>query len=234
MDKITVLIIDAPALLTTEVRHALSQQPDFRVVDCNPVDDLLVAIEVNLPDIVLLGSDLATLSGLELGKKITCFFPNSKVMMLSPNPNDEELFEVIKTASVAYLNKNIAADELVRTIRRAYSGEYPINNSLIARTSVAKYVLNQFQDIASMVKATDHLIAPLNTLEKEILTCAAGGITERRIALTLKTSEQVIKNHISAILRKLITYDRVCGVTLSMQNTPLSVEQTNKDKVAAF
>ncbi len=234
MDKITVLIIDTQALLTTGVRQALSQQPDFRVLDCNPVDDLLVVIEANLPDVVLLGSDLATLSGLELGKKITRFFPNSKVIILSPNPNDEELFEVIKTAAVAYLSKNIATDELIRTIRRAYSGEYPINNSLIARTSVAKYVLNQFQEIASMVKATDRSVAPLNTMEKEILTCAAGGITERRIALTLKTSEQVVENHISAILRKLITYDRACAAALAMQNDSLPVERTHKDKVAAF
>ena len=234
MDKITVLIIDAQALLTTEVRQALSQQPDFRVLDCNKPDDLLVVIDANLPDVILLGPDIATLSGLELSKKITRFFPNSKVIMLSPDPNDEELFEVIKTASVAYLYKNIATEELIRTIRRAYSGEYPINKSLIARTTVASLVLKQFQEIASMVKAADRSVAPLTTLEKGILTCATGGITERRIALTLKTSEQVVENHISAILRKIITYDRACAAASSMQNDSPPVERTYNDKLAAF
>lgn len=234
MDKITVLIIDVQVLLTAEARQALSQQPDFKILECNPVDDLLAIIEANLPDVVLLGSDFTTLSGLELSKKITRFFPNSKVIMLSPNPNDEELFEVIKTAAVAYLNKLTSTEELIRTIRRAYSGEYPINNLLIASTSIARYVLRQFQDIASMVKAADRSAAHLTTLEKEILTCAASGITERRIALTLKTNEQVIENHISSILRKLISYDRACVTALSMQNNSLPVERTHKDKVTTF
>jgi hypothetical protein len=39
--------------------------------------------------------------------------------MLSPNFNDEELFEVIKTGAVAYLNKNTTTEELISVIRQS-------------------------------------------------------------------------------------------------------------------
>ena len=94
MDKVTVMIIDEQAFFRAGVRQALSQQADLEILECDPSQDPLGIIEANLPGIALLGSDLATLSGLELGRKIARYYPNTKVIMLSPNPNDEELFEV--------------------------------------------------------------------------------------------------------------------------------------------
>ena len=112
MDKTRVMTIDEEAFLRTGVCQALSQQSDLETLDCDLTQDPLGLIEANLPDVVILGSDLATLSGLELGRKIAQYYANIKVIMLNPDPNDEGLFEVIKTAPVACLSKNITADEL--------------------------------------------------------------------------------------------------------------------------
>ena len=218
MNKITVMIIDEQAFFRAGVRQALSQQSDFKILDCDPSQDLLGIIEANLPDITLLGSDLATLSGLELGRKITRYYPNTKVIMLSPNPNDEELFEIIKTAAVACLNKNATNEELVGTIRRAYRGEYPINESLITRPQVARHVLKQFQDMSSMGATIETIVAPLTHRETQILNYVADGNTNKQIAHILGISEQTIKSHVSAILRKLNANDRAHAVALAMRS----------------
>lgn len=217
MDKITVMIVDEQELFRTGVRQALSQQPDFEIIDCDPTQGPLELIEAHLPDVALLGSDLATLSGLELGRNITRLYPNTKVIMLSPNPNDEELFEIIKTAAVACLNKKATAEELVSTIRRARNGEYPINESL-TRPTVAKHVLKQFQDIASIGKAMEAVAAPLTQRETQILNYIAQGNSNKQIAYILNISEQTIKNHVSSILRKLNANDRAHAVALAMRN----------------
>ncbi len=232
MDKITVLIIDEQTFFRTGLRQALSQQPDFKILDCDPAQDPLGIIEANLPDVVLLGSDLAALSGLELGRKIARYYPNTKVVMLSPDPNDEELFEVIKSAAVACLNKNIAAEELGSTIRRAYRGEYPINDSLVARPVVARHVLKQFQDIASMGKAMERISAPLTNRETQILNHVADGNTNKQIAHLLGISEQTIKSHVSAVLRKINANDRAHAVALAMRNGWISVERKHESMVA--
>ncbi len=224
MDKITVLIIDEQEFFRAGVRQVLSQQADFKVMDCDPTQKPLELIEANLPDVALLGSDLATLSGLELGRKIARLYPNTKVIMLSPNPNDEELFEVIKTAAVACLNKKASAEELVNTIRRAKNGEYPINESL-TRPTVAKHVLKQFQDIASIGKAMEAVAAPLTNREAQILNYIAQGNSNKQIAYILDISEQTIKNHVSSILRKLNANDRAHAVALAMRDGWLSIEE---------
>jgi two-component system response regulator DegU len=222
-NKIVVMIIDEEAFFRAGVRQALAQQPDFEILDCDPSDGPLEMIDANLPNIALLGSALGAHSGLELGRKIARFYPNTKVIMLSPNPDDEELFEVIKTAAVACLNRNTAAEELANTIRLASQGEYPINESLMTRPKVAQRVLKQFEDISSMGKAIETVIAPLTRRETQILNYVAEGNTNKQIADILGISEQTIKSHVSAILRKLNANDRAHAVALAIRNGWISV-----------
>ncbi|HUW45843.1 MAG TPA: response regulator transcription factor [Dehalococcoidia bacterium] len=221
MNKIKVMVIDEQAFFRAGVRQMLSQQPDLEVLECDPTQNALELIEANLPDVALIGSDLASLSGIELGRKIAQYYPNTKVVVLSPDPDDEELFEVIKTAAVACLSKKATADELASTIRRARKGEYPINESLMTRPRVAKQVLNQFR---GMGRTMEGLVAPLTNRETQILTYVAEGNSNKEIARILEISEQTIKNHVSAILRKLNANDRAHAVALALHSGWISPE----------
>jgi len=227
MDKTTVMIIDEETFFRAGVRQVLSQQPDFNILDCDPSDGPLDMIEANLPNIALLGSALGAHSGLELGRKIARYYPNTKVIMLSPNPDDEELFEVIKTAAVACLNRNTDSEDLISTIRRASHGEYPINDSVMTRPKIAQRVLKQFEDISSIGKEMETVIAPLTRRETQILNHIAEGNTNKQIADLLGISEQTIKSHVSAILRKLNANDRAHAVALAMRKGWISIEREN-------
>jgi two-component system response regulator DegU len=224
VNKITIMIIDKQAFFRAGMRQALSQQSDFKILDCDLDQEPLELIEADSPDAVLLDIDFPTLSGLELSRKIARRYPNTRVVMLSPNHNDEELFEVIKTGAVAYLNKNTTVEELVSIIRRACGGEYPINDSLVARPKVAEHVLKQFQDIVSMGKTMETLTAPLTHREAQILNYVAEGNSNKQIARILEISEQTIKNHVSSILRKLNANDRAHAVALAIRNGWISAE----------
>jgi DNA-binding NarL/FixJ family response regulator len=205
MDKIKVMVIDEQAFFRAGVRQTLSQQSDLEVLECDPTQNALELIEDNLPDVVLLGSDLTSLSGIDLSRKIAQYFPNTKVIVLSPDPNDEELFEVIKTAAVACLSKSATARK----------GEYPINESLLTRPKVAKHVLNQFR---GLTRTMEGVAAPLTNRETQILTYIAEGNSNKEVARILSISEQTIKNHVSAILRKLNANDRAHAVALALRS----------------
>jgi len=221
MDKIKVIIIDEQALFRAGVSQALSAQSDLEILECDPTQNPLELIEASLPDVALLGSDLASRSGIELGRKISQYYPNTKVIVLSPDPNDEELFEVIKTAAAGCLSKKANAAELASTIRRAHSGEYPINESLMTRPRVARHVLDQFR---GLTKPMEGVAAPLTKRETEILTYVAEGNSNKEIAHILSISEQTIKNHVSAILRKLNANDRAHAVALALHSGWISPE----------
>ena len=222
--KTKVMIIDEQAFFRAGVRQALSQQGDIEVIECEPSKDTISVIEANLPDVTLLGSDLATYSGLELGRKIARNFPNTRVIILSPDPNDEELFEIIRSAAVACLSKNTPPEELVDTIKRASHGEYPINETVMNRPVIAKHVLQQFQDMAMLGEKMDAVVAPLTQRERQILNYIADGNTNKQIAHILEISEQTIKNHVSAILRKLNANDRAHAVVLAIKKGWIVVE----------
>ena len=225
MNGTTVMIIDKQMFFREGMRQALSQQSDFKIIGCDPSDGPLELIETNSPEIVLLDIDFPAHSGLELGKNIVRRYPNTKVIMLSPNPSDDELFEVIKTGAVAYLSKNTTTEELVSVIGRSCRGEYPINESLIARPGVAEHVLKQFQDIVSIGKIMENIAAPLTYRETQILNYIAGGNSNKQIAYILEISEQTIKNHVSSILRKLNANDRAHAVALAMRNGWIPAEE---------
>lgn len=218
MAKTKVMIIDEQPFFRAGVRQALTSQGNFEISECNPDEDTLITIEAQSPDIVLLGSDLATHSGLELGKKIARNFPNTKVIILSPDPNDEELFNVIRSAAVACLKKNASPEELLDTINKAARGEYPINETFLSRPQIAQQVLKQFEDMSSIGSHAESVVAPLTKREQQILKYISDGNTNKQIANTLSISEQTIKNHVSAILRKLNANDRAHAVVLAIRN----------------
>jgi DNA-binding NarL/FixJ family response regulator len=220
------MIIDEQPYFRAGVKQTLLQEKDFEVFEAEPGHDILTIVENKMPDIVLLGSDLAAHKGLELGGRIARNFPSTRVVILSPNTSDEELFNVIKSSAVACLAKNATPVELVGIIRRASRGEYPINDTVMNRPLVARHVLREFQDVSSL---GDNIVVPLTQRERQILTYVADGNTNKQIASILDISEQTIKNHVSAILRKLNANDRAHAVVLAIRRGWISLGETKAE-----
>ena len=235
MRKTIVMIIDREPFFRAGLRQALSQQDVLEVLECDPEEGKAATekIAASSPDVALVDIGYPTLMGLDLGKKIARSFPATKVVMLSANPNDddEELFEVIKSGAVAYLrSKDCTPTKLMEIIKKASHGEYPINDSVSSRPKVAWRVLRQFQDIAAIGMTIEDITTPLTSKEVQILNYIAEGNTNKRIASILGISEQTIKNHVSAILRKLNANDRAHAVFLALRNGWISIEVDNNGK----
>ncbi len=225
MNKITVGVIDRSELFKAGVLQKLSAQRDFRLLDCDPDSEPLHFIYANSVDIVLLDMDSPISGGLTLGRAITQHYPNTRVIIISSYFREEELFEALKTGAVAYIDKRISTEDLVNVIRRTSLGEYPINDSVSANPAVADRVIRQFQEIALMGLVKENIAAPLTHREIEILGCIANGGANKQVARALGISEQTIKNHVSAILRKLNANDRAHAVALAIRNRWVAVDE---------
>ena len=62
------------------------------------------------------------------------------------------------------------------------------------------------------------IVAPLTQRETQILNYVADGNTNKQIAQILGISEQTIKTHVSAILRKLNANDRAHAAVLAVRH----------------
>ncbi len=227
MEKITVFIVDKQTLYRQGIRQALSASEDINVVgESSPNAEAVSLIEAFMPNVVLLDVDLPLLRGLDLGRQITTRCPNVSVIALTSSPDDEQLFQAVRTGVVAYLTKDIAAEELGHAVRRIHKGERPINDSLLSRPRVAEQVLRQFQDLTLMGKAMETLATPLTPRETETLRYVAEGYSNKQIAHVLGISEQTIKNHVTSILNKLDANDRTHAVVLALRQGWIDIGET--------
>jgi DNA-binding NarL/FixJ family response regulator len=217
MSTTKVVIIDKQPLFRAGVKQAFAEQVDFKIVEASPDDNLSIIIEEDLPDVILLDIDTPSLSGLKIGKSLIQRYPAIRLVIMTSEINNDELFEVIRIGAAAYLDKKSNIKELEGVIRRVARGEYPINDSLLATPTVAEHVLKQFQEMVSMGMSVESVTAPLTSRETQILRYVADGNSNKKIAQILDISEQTIKNHVSSILRKLNANDRAHAVVLAIR-----------------
>lgn len=217
MSKIQVLIVSQQSLFQQGIEHSLSAMKDMEVSGLSEVNDqVLPAIDTMPPDVALVDIDGLSDSGLALARRIKQRSPNIGVIVLASNQNDAQLFQVLKAQAVAYLSKEITAEQLADIIRRVSRGEHPINESLTTRPKVAEQVLHQFQEL-SWRSETEGFISPLTPRETEILNYIAQGYLNKQIAAELGISEQTIKNHVTSILRKLNANARTEAVVVAIK-----------------
>jgi DNA-binding NarL/FixJ family response regulator len=225
MGTTKVVIIDKQSLFRVGVIQAFIELPDLKIVEANPDDNVLMIIEAELPDVILLDIDAPSLNGLKMGKSLIQRYPAVRLIVMTSEINNDELFEAIRIGAAAYLDKKSTTQELEGIIRRVSRGEYPINDSLLATPTVAEHVLKQFQEMVSMGMSVESVTAPLTNRETEILRYVADGNSNKKIAQILDISEQTIKNHVSSILRKLNANDRAHAVVLAIRRGWISVNE---------
>ena len=229
MEKITVFIVDRQTLYRQGVRQALSAEESIDVVgDCAVGTEALALVEAFAPNVVLLDVDLPLLRGLDLARQITQRCPGAALVALTSSPDDDQLFQAIRSGAAAYLSKEISAEALASAIKRIKAGERPINETLLGRPRAAEQVLRQFQDLSLMGKAMETLATPLTPRETETLKYVAEGYSNKQIAHVLGISEQTIKNHITSILDKLDANDRTHAVVLALRQGWIDIGETMK------
>jgi two-component system response regulator DegU len=215
--KIQVFVISQQSLFLQAVEQTLADTEDILLLGSTGAnDEVLRAIDNLPPDVALLDLDGSQEVGLELTRKLKQRSPNIGVIVLTSNPDDNQLFLVLKAQAVAYLSKEVTGQQLISIIRRVAHGEHPINESLTARPKLAEHVLQQFQEL-SLQRETEAFISPLTPREIEILRYIAQGFLNKQIAAELGISEQTIKNHVTSILRKLNANARTEAVVVAIK-----------------
>jgi two-component system, NarL family, response regulator DegU len=224
MNRTQVLIISQQFLFRQGIEHAFTGIGDIAL--CGIIDitnDVLSTIDSLAPDVVLVDIDGANDNRLTLVKKIKQRSPNIAVIILSSNPSDDQLFQVLKAQAAAYLSKEVAPEQLFEVVRRVANGEHPINESLTTRPKVAEQVLHQFQELSRRSEA-EEIISPLTPREMEILNQMGQGHLNKQIANELGISEQTIKNHVTSILRKLNVNARTEAVVVAIKQGLITLD----------
>ena len=121
--KIRILIADDHPLIRKTVRAVLEEDPRFEV--CGEAINGAAAIEETgrlKPDVVVLNVVMPVLNGLEAARFIKYRVPETVIVILSSDADEEFVKQAKKAGAQAYVSKSRAGDALISAIEAALPG----------------------------------------------------------------------------------------------------------------
>lgn len=202
---IRILLVDDHTLFRSGIRLLLQRHPDIDVVGeaVDGLDGVKRALQLR-PDVVLMDLNMPGLSGLEAMQLIVQDLPETAVLMLSVSEEADDLTTALHNGARGYLLKNIEADYLVQSIKRAAAGEPVISESMTAKL-VMQLRAGASSPVGSAAEPTDKLTAR----ERATMVCIARGQSNKEIARSLEVAESTVKIHVQNLLKKLQLSSRV-------------------------
>ena len=209
--SIKILLVDDHTLFRSGIKALLSRQNDFEIVAeaADGLSGIKLAAQLS-PDIVLLDLDMPVMNGREALAQILNANPQQTVVMLTVSEDSDDLTECMRIGARGFLLKNINADFLLDSIRKAVDGDSVFSPEMTARL---------VQSLISPVSPTqNHNLECLTPRELEILGYLAAGHSNKIIARQLLLAESTIKVHVQNILRKLKLSSRVQAAVYAVQH----------------
>lgn len=205
--RIRLLVVDDHFFVRMGLAGSLNAEADLQVVA--EADNGLQAIQQfreHRPDVVLLDGRLPDLSGAQTLVKLRQEFPTARVLMLSIDEGEEDIYRAMQAGAAGYLPKATQLQELLKAIRAIHAGEHYLPPALAARL------------------AERGPGASLTAREFEVLELVSKGLSNREIAATLGCSETTAKWHLKNVMQKLDVTDRTEATRAAVERGILHVE----------
>jgi two-component system, NarL family, response regulator LiaR len=157
------------------------------------------------PDVVLMDIAMPDMDGVDATRAICQKYPFVKVIALTSFKQGDLVKKALEAGAIAYLLKNVSADNLVQAIRAAHAGRATLSP----------------EAAQALVERTNQPATPglnLTGREWDVLTLMVEGLENSQIARKLGVSPYTIKSHVSNVLFKLNVSSRTEAVTLALRN----------------
>lgn len=198
---IRVLIADDHALVRSGLRALLDRTPDIRVVaEAGDGREALALIADLQPDVVLMDVTMEGLNGLEATLRAVQDHRDVRVVVLSMHKSEEYVVHALQAGASGYLMKDVAASELVVSIRTVMRGETYLSPEASQR--VAEYQ-ERFGASAFQGAPDGPARHQLTPREREVLQLIAEGHTMQEIARTLSISPKTVESHRYRLMDRL-------------------------------
>ncbi|ENT0350350.1 response regulator transcription factor [Neisseria gonorrhoeae] len=216
---IKIILIDDHTLFRSGIKALLSRQHGFEVIG-EAADGLsgIKMISRLQPDVVLLDLDMPGMNGREALSQIISINPQQEVIMLTVSEDSDDLTECMRIGARGYLLKNINADFLLESMRKAAEGD-----NVFSPEMTAKLVKSL---ISPQPAQRTQALSSLTPRELEILGYLAAGHSNKIIARHLDLAESTVKVHVQNLLRKLNLSSRVQAAVYAIRhNVPQPVPE---------
>lgn len=216
-----VLIVDDHPLFRQGLRRLIEEEAGLRVVaEASTGYRAMQEAYLHRPALALVDVQLPGVTGLNVVRALKEECPRMPAIVLSTEREDDLILAAVQAGAAAFVTKDVAPELLLDTIRRVLRGERPIDVLIVSRPALARRLLLELRAVVPGDRVSAPLapgLLPLSPREMEVLDCVAQGLSNKEIANTLYITEQTVKNHITAVYKKLQVKDRVQALTCAVR-----------------
>jgi len=198
--KLSCLVVDEHPVVRRGVRALLEQGfQEVELLDAPSAEAAIDGAGDLKPDVVLIdpkkgAGDTETML-LELSRRL-----ESPVVVFTADGGARQLSEALKAGVKGYVRKDSPAEDLIRAIRAAISGDFYIDPALSSAI-----VLEEGE-------------RTLTARQREILQMLADGMQTDAVAKQLGLSTETVRTHTKRILAKLDADTRTQAVAIGIRN----------------
>ncbi|MFE1801241.1 response regulator [Streptomyces sp. NPDC059517] len=202
-----VVVADDQALVRTGFRMIIDARDDLTVVaEASDGRDAVRLTRELEPDVVLMDVRMpGGVDGIEATRQIAESGSRARVLVLTTWDVDAHVVAALRAGASGFLLKDMRPGELVDAIRLTARGDALLAPAVLSR------VLDRFLR-TTPDPAPPPALRELSGREREVLTLIGQALSNAEIARRLRVSEATVKNHVTAVLRKLGLRDRVQAV----------------------
>ncbi len=209
---VRIVLVDDQELLRRGLAMLLSTVEDIDIVgQAADGAEALAVIARLAPDVVLADVRMPVMDGIELVSRVRIDHPELPVLLLTTFDDEPVVQGSLAAGAAGFLLKDSSTDALAEAIRSVSAG------GMVIDPRVARIAMARGTDRGRDTAVVDPL-AVLTRAELLVAELVAEGRTNVEIADQLVLAEGTVKNHVTALLRKLGARDRT-ALALALYKT---------------
>lgn len=201
-----IFIVEDHDLVRKSLSLLMSRRPELEVVgEASTAAEAMEQLDGLEADVVIIDVHLPDQSGIAVSREIRARHPDVKILVLTSHGDDRAIIGSVLAGAMGYLLKEIRAQELVESIRKAARGQRLLDPAFTRR------VLARVQQ-----GIEDDDTSKLTPEEQQILELIAQGKTDQEIATEVSLTETDVKSYVPTIYGKLEVIRRTQSVAYSI------------------
>ena len=204
--KLKIIIADDHAILRVGLSTLLNTFDDFSVVDeAENGMATLRKVQKHNPDIVILDLMMPDMDGVEVTGRLVKMNPNTRILILTTFGTSDGISRALRAGALGAILKNAEIEELTTAIRTVAGGN--------------RYVSRELKRIMT----EDPPVQELTPRQLQILDSLVRGLTSVDIATQLDISADMVREHTSALFKRLGAANRAEAVAIALRKHLLKV-----------
>ncbi len=201
--RVRVLVADDQPLYREAVARAIKARPDLELVGAlaDP-QQLLAELATLRPDVAVVDP---TIPGLDAAALLGSAGEQTRVLLLSANPDPAAVYRSLADGAAAFLSKDADAREVCDAVAAVARGDAVLSPAL--QPALASQIRMRSQDSQPI----------LSQRERQVLGLIAAGHSAPEIGRRLHLSTATVKTHLQHLYEKLGVSERAAAVAEAMR-----------------